>query len=212
MSDQIPQAHRIALLEFSQWAQKHQKVLACGLMHGIQFGASEKVVEYLREDIPDQEAFGRVAGNLVPVGTGLAMSATPMPSQEGSVDLVDEISGVVSVIGGAGFGKTTLVKQLLSVDENIVYMDCSSEDITLDNIKRLLESSRVCILDDISKIKDVQGVADLIKDYCARNLLIAVCRHISDLEMIPGHLIVAEIAVPHWSKRIAISNQNSGIL
>ncbi|KAA3527810.1 hypothetical protein [Pseudomonas savastanoi] len=58
------QAQLQALAELATWMAKHHRLLVVGREHGIRIGATDKVIQFMREHLAPELA-GKVSENLV---------------------------------------------------------------------------------------------------------------------------------------------------
>ncbi|RMN08714.1 hypothetical protein [Pseudomonas savastanoi] len=58
------QAQLQALAELATWMAKHHRLLVVGRKHGIRIGATDKVIQFMREHLAPELA-GKVSENLV---------------------------------------------------------------------------------------------------------------------------------------------------
>ncbi|RMM02374.1 hypothetical protein ALQ86_04594 [Pseudomonas amygdali pv. eriobotryae] len=52
------------MAELATWMAKHHRLLVVGRKHGIRIGATDKVIQFMREHL-DTELAGKVSENLV---------------------------------------------------------------------------------------------------------------------------------------------------
>lgn len=58
---------QLALREFAAWAHKHHAVFVTGRRHGLRFGVTPDVAEFVRQSCPAPADGAVIAANLVPL-------------------------------------------------------------------------------------------------------------------------------------------------